>query len=93
MEDLREELQTRKLQIKHLLLKQEGLCNILDEPKMKLYEDPLSSADDIDVFEKNLTYLQSLKAERERTLSQLRENIKELSDEMNLPILEEPCCR
>lgn len=93
MEDLREELHSRKVQIKELLLKQEGLCNVLEEPKMKLYEDPLSSAEDIEIFKENLTYLHNLKSEREKTLSDLRASIVKLSTELDLPILEEPCHR
>lgn len=91
--DLREELQSRKLQIEGLLLKQEGLCNILAEPKLKLYEDPLSSADDIEIFQKNLTYLHNLKVEREKTVSELRCDIVKLSKELDIPILDEPCYR
>ncbi|KAG4068667.1 hypothetical protein HA402_002358 [Bradysia odoriphaga] len=91
LEDLREELQSRKLQIKELLLQQESLCNILDEPKWKLYEDPLSSADDIDLFKQNLTYLHDLKIEREKTLMKLRSEIAQLSHELDLPIIEDPC--
>lgn len=91
LEDLREELQSRKLQIKELLLQQESLCNILDEPKWKLYEDPLSSADEIHLFKQNLTYLHDLKIERERTLIKLRSEISELSHELDLPIIEDPC--
>lgn len=93
LEDLREELQSRKLQIKDLLLKQEGLCNILEEPKLKLYEDPLSSAEDIEFFKENLTYLHNLKLEREKTMSDLRADIAKLSNELDLPILDEPCYR
>lgn len=93
LEDLREELQSRKLQIKDLLLKQESLCNILEEPKMKLYEDPLSSAEDIEYFKENLTFLHNLKMEREKTLTKLRADILQLSHELDLPILEEPCHR
>lgn len=93
MEDLREELQTRKLQIKELLLKQESLCNVLDEPKLKLYEDPLSSADDIQFFKDNLSCLHNLKIEREKALYELRADIEKLSKELDLPILEDPCHR
>lgn len=93
LEDLREELQGRKVQIKELLLKQENLCNILEEPKMKLYEDPLSSAEDIEIFKDNLTFLRNLKMEREKTLSELRAQISNLSKELDLPILDEPCLR
>lgn len=93
LEDLREELQSRKLQIKELLLQQESLCNILDEPKWKLYEDPLSSADEIVLFKQNLTYLHELKIEREKNLMKLRAEIQQLSDDLDLPIIEDPCHR
>lgn len=69
------------------------LGNILEEPKMKLYEDPLSSAEDIEIFKENLTYLRNLKMEREKTLSELRAHIANLSKELDLPILEEPLLR
>lgn len=93
LEDLREELQARKTQIKELLLKQESMCNILDEPKMKLYEDPLSSAEDIEIFRENLSSLHNLKMEREQTLFELRADIEKLSKELDIPILEDPCRR
>lgn len=93
LEDLREELQARKAQIKELLLKQEVLCNVLEEPQIKLYEDPLSTAEDIMFFKEHLVYLQNLKLERANTLSKLKSDIQALSCELGIPILEDPCHR
>lgn len=93
LEDLREELHGRKCQIRDLLLKQESLCNVLDEPKHKLYEDPLSSAEDIEMFQDNLTSMQTLKIQREKTITELRCEIAKMSKELDIPILDEPCYR
>ncbi|KAJ6637474.1 Protein regulator of cytokinesis 1 [Pseudolycoriella hygida] len=90
LEDLRQELQGRKIEIKDLLLKQEEFCNILDEPKMKLYEDPLSSAEDIEIFKEHLKYLDSLLLERRNTVTELKADICGLSEQLEIPIIEEP---
>lgn len=91
--DLREELHGRKLQIQQLLLQQESLCNVLEEPRRKLYEDPLSSAEDIEMFKENLAYLETLKIERQNLVMELRADIKKLSKELDIPILDEPGLR
>ncbi|KAL5287434.1 PRC1 family protein [Megaselia abdita] len=87
LKGLRERLQKRKDQIVELLLQQESLCEELGELPKPLTDDPLPSEDELQDFSLHLNSLQGLKVNRKHEISQIRKEIKNFLQALELTSL------
>uniref|UniRef100_A0A1I8QED3 Protein regulator of cytokinesis 1 n=1 Tax=Stomoxys calcitrans TaxID=35570 RepID=A0A1I8QED3_STOCA len=86
LEDLRDQLRLRKEQICELLLEQEALCEELGEPPRALLADPLPTAEEIDEFRIHLDKLRDERAERLSRVSNMRRDIKNFLQVLELKV-------
>lgn len=86
LEDLREQLRLRKEQICELLLEQEALCEELGEPPRALLADPLPTAEEIEDFRKHLESLRDERVERMNKVNNMRREIKNFLQTLDLKV-------
>ncbi|XP_075158563.1 protein regulator of cytokinesis 1-like [Haematobia irritans] len=86
LEDLRDQLKLRKEQICELLLEQEALCEELGEPPRALLADPLPTAEEIEEFRLHLDSLRDERTERLSRVSNMRRDIKNFLQILDLKV-------
>ncbi|XP_033171030.1 protein regulator of cytokinesis 1 [Drosophila mauritiana] len=83
IEQLREELNSRRAEIRELLQQQQQLCDELGERPLSLPADPLPLPEEMDTFREHLAQLRGLRVQRLRDMDELRQNINK-----NIKLLE-----
>ncbi|XP_070490684.1 protein regulator of cytokinesis 1-like [Chironomus tepperi] len=89
LKNLREKLNRRHEQIKNFLREQDALCSELGEPKRPLSSDPLPSEAEMNQFSEHLESLSDLKFKRLEEIMNLREDIKDVINKLELKVLGE----
>lgn len=86
LENLRDELRQRKIEIDKLLVEQEHLCSELGEELRELLDDPLPTAEDLSDFRNYLDSLQCEKDNRFVEINTIRDNIKCILGKLELSL-------
>jgi protein regulator of cytokinesis 1 len=89
LKTLREKLDARRSQIDEFLLERDQLCEELDEEKRELKDDPLPSEDEMRDFRIYLDALNEEKFTRLDDISNIRKDIKNLLQHLEIHLLEE----
>ncbi|KAH8249586.1 hypothetical protein KR032_010662 [Drosophila birchii] len=76
IQNLQEELGSRRAEISVLLLQQNQLCEELDEVPLSLPEDPLPLPEAMDAFRDHLVQLRDQREKRLKEMDQLRDSIR-----------------
>lgn len=84
VDEMKEKYDQKKKQINESLMKQQILCEELDEELRHLPTDPLPSDDDIDEFENYLLDLQTEKSRRMNEIQLIQIDIQAMTEEMGI---------
>ncbi|KAL9885052.1 protein regulator of cytokinesis 1-like [Glossina fuscipes fuscipes] len=86
LEDLRQQLLERRVQISQLLEEQALLCDELGEPERPLLSDPLPTPSEIEDFRRHVENLHNEKQKLEKKLFTMRRDIKKFLDILNFKL-------